>query len=394
MDLHSLYLHIPFCVHRCAYCDFNTYAGMEDKIEAYTAALCHEMELVSSSLPNRIPIHTIFFGGGTPTLLPKAEVEKIFYCFTKCFDLQKDAEITLEANPGTVSLDYLKFLRGLGANRLSFGMQSADEHELALLTRQHSLQDVVQAVEWARIAGFTNLNLDLIFGLPGQSLQTWQATVEAALALAPDHLSLYALTIEKGTPMQRWVARGLVQVPDDDTAADMYDWCSERLEQAGWRQYEISNWATRGADGQLQVCRHNLQYWLNRPYLGFGAGAHGYAAGIRTADVNGIQTYIGRIQEGSSLEFPTSPANVTAYRVERNDEMAEMMMVGLRLTELGVSNSAFQARFGISLEENYAKRIRTLTRAGLLEWTGGDETRLRLTKKGRLLGNRVFREFV
>ena len=363
-------------------------------MEAYITALCREMELVSHSAPSRIPVHTVFFGGGTPTLMPEREVEKAFNSIRQCFDLNSDAEITLEANPGTVSLDYLKFLRSLGANRLSFGMQSADEHELSLLTRQHGLGDVIQAVEWARTAGFDNLNLDLIFGLPGQALKTWKNTLETALELGPDHLSLYALTIEKGTPMQRWVTRGLMQEPDDDAAADMYEWSSQRLEQAGWRQYEISNWALRGADGQSRVCRHNLQYWLNRPYLGFGAGAHGYAGGVRTADVPGIQTYIDRIQRGSSLIFPSSPANISSHQIEREEEMAEMMMVGLRLTELGVSNASFVARFGTTLDQNYSKRIRMLMNSGLLEWVGGDEQRLRLTPKGRLLGNRVFREFV
>jgi oxygen-independent coproporphyrinogen III oxidase len=186
----------------------------------------------------------------------------------------------------------------------------------------------------------------------------------------------------------------LVQTPDDDGAADMYEWSSSRLAQAGWRQYEISNWAATGADGEPRVCRHNLQYWLNLPYLGFGAGAHGYAGGLRTADVPGIQTYIERIQKGQSLEFPASPANVTVHRVEPEEEMSEMMMVGLRLTELGVSNTAFKERFGLSLEDRYAKRIDNLTRAGLLEWAGEEDRRLRLTHRGRLLGNRVFREFV
>ena len=218
--------------------------------------------------------------------------------------------------------------------------------------------------------------------------------METILELKPDHLSLYALTVEKGTPLNRWVGRGLVVPPDGDDAAEMYEWASECLEQKGWSQYEISNWAQPGSNGQPRICVHNLQYWLNRPYLGFGAGAHGYADGVRTANTAGIQPYIDRVQNGMPLTFPASAGNVTAHFVTPDEEMAEMMMVGLRLTSQGVDNADFQARFGVSLAEQYKRSIRRLQASGLLEWVDGENSRLRLTKSGRLLGNRVFREFV
>lgn len=391
MEAHSLYLHIPFCRHRCAYCDFNTYAGQEQHINRYVDALCREMALVSSAAPERIPAHTIFFGGGTPSLLTGAQVAQVLEQAARCFDLQTGAEITLEANPGTVSLQSLRELRAAGVNRLSFGVQSAHPDDLRLLERQHSYLDAVQAVEWSRRAGFDNLSLDLIFGVPFQTLERWQRSVELVLDLTPEHLSFYSLTVEHGTPFRRWVERGLVPLPDDDLAADMYEWAMQRLERAGMYQYEISNWACRAVGGELLASRHNLQYWLNRPYLGFGAGAHGYAGGARTANVLGINAYIQQCAAGQPRAFPLGPALANAVTVDRASEMQETMMVGLRLVERGVDDAEFTQRFGLSLREAFLEPIQRLVGQGLLEWVNG---RLRLTPHGRLLGNRVFMEFV
>lgn len=391
MEAHSLYLHIPFCRHRCAYCDFNTYAGQEHNIPRYVGALCREMELVSASSAERVPVHTIFFGGGTPSLLPARDVGRILEQAARCFDLQPGAEITLEANPGTVNLEHLRALRAAGVNRLSYGVQSAHPDDLRLLERQHNYLDAVQAVEWSRRAGFDNLSLDLIFGVPFQTMDRWQRSVELVLGLRPEHLSFYALTVEHGTPFQRWAARGLVPAADDDLAADMYEWAGARLEQDGLRQYEISNWARSGQDGSLLVSRHNLQYWLNRPYLGLGAGAHGYAAGVRTANVLGIGAYIARCEDGAPREYPLGPALANAVVVDETAAMQETMMVGLRLVEQGVSDTTFTKRFGRGLTDVFGEQIARLTRQGLLEWDGD---RLRLTHRGRLLGNRVFIEFV
>ncbi|NLG98970.1 MAG: radical SAM family heme chaperone HemW [Chloroflexi bacterium] len=402
MDLYSIYLHVPFCRHRCSYCDFNTFAGQDRLIPAYVDAICKEICKVSAGAGERIPVHTVFFGGGTPSLLAVSYLERILDTLRERFDLLPGAEITLEANPGTVSPEYLQGLRRLGVNRLSFGMQSAHPDDLRLLERQHDFFDVAQAVKWSREAGFDNLSLDLIFALPGQPLARWQETLERAVAMQPDHLSLYSLIIEQGTPLQRRWARGLIPTVDDDLAADMYEWAMDYLPKVGFEQYEISNWARRAPGGILRACRHNLQYWYNRPYLGLGAGAHGYAAGTRTMNTGGIRPYIDRCEEAgaqqhaphAALAFPRSPATRRAIPLSREDEMQETMMVGLRLTQEGVSCEAFQQRFGQALEDTFGPQIDRLVKLGLLEWTGAEDRRLRLTRRGIMVGNQVFMEFV
>ena len=390
----SIYLHIPFCRHRCNYCDFNTYAGHEKQIPAYLRALRHEIAFLGKSAGSRLPAHTVFFGGGTPSLVPPDEIRLVLEQIAKRFDLLPEAEITMEANPGTVSKSQLSALRAAGVNRLSFGMQSSHPEELRLLERIHSFTDVIDAVRWSRQAGFDNLSLDLIFGLPFQSLARWKDTLECALALRTEHLSLYALTVEPGTRLHTWVRRGIVPAPDEDEAAEMYEYAMERLERDGLRQYEISNWARSSESGVDYASRHNVQYWSDLPYLGLGAGAHGYAAGVRTANVDGIGQYIRRMENENDLAFPLSPANKVSEAIDRSTEMQEWMMVGLRLTEQGVSRAVFCERFNQELGTVFGHEISELTRVGLLEWVGERQDRLRLTRKGRLLGNQVFMRFV
>jgi oxygen-independent coproporphyrinogen-3 oxidase len=272
-------------------------------------------------------------------------------------------------------------------------MQSAHPDDLRLLERQHNFFDVDQAVRWARQAGFDNLNLDLIFGLPGQSIDRWGDTLERALGIGPEHLSLYSLTIEHGTPLQRRWARGMIPLVDDDLAAEMYELAMDRLDSAGFEQYEISNWARRAAN-ERYACRHNLQYWHNQPYLGFGAGAHGYAANTRTINVGGIRPFIERCAQTGGTVFPAGPAARRAIPIDRTTEMQETMMVGLRLTQEGVSKCRFQKRFGQTLEECFGMEIQHMLAVGLLEWTPGEDQHLRLTRRGRLLGNQVFMQFV
>ena len=400
MDPYSLYLHIPFCRHRCAYCDFNTYAGIEELIPAYLDALCREAQLLAASAGARLPVHTIFFGGGTPSLLSPSEIGHIIRVLADLFYLSEEIEITLEANPGTLSIEYVRDLHSLGFNRLSLGMQSSHPEELRLLERQHDYHDVVNAVNWARQAGINNLNLDLIFGLPYQGLDDWQENLEHAIQLSPDHLSLYALTLEHGTPMAHWVARGLLAEPDPDLAAEMYEWAAERLAQGGYEQYEISNWAYNANSGVQLACQHNLQYWHNQPYLGLGAGAHGFAGGLRTANVLSPAAYIRRCQDGWDLSsesvpaFPVTPATVNAQPVDRATEMGETMMMGLRLTQEGVSRIVFQNRFDQALVDVFGEEIDELLALGLLEWFGSGQEILRLTARGRLLGNQVFMRFI
>jgi oxygen-independent coproporphyrinogen-3 oxidase len=396
---YSLYFHIPFCTHRCAYCDFNTYANQEDSIPAYVDALCKEIEFVGHNSKGRhLPpptIHTIFFGGGTPSLLSPLQFDSIFKSIRSAFTLTSDTEISIEANPGTVTYDALRQLREIGINRISFGVQSANMEELQMLERTHNFFDVIEAVTSARKAGFDNLNLDLIYGLPEQSMVTWQSTVKRILDLHPEHISAYALTLEHGTPFGRWSSKGLLPLPDPDLAADMYEWAGETLEANGYINYEISNWAKPNHE-----CRHNLQYWRGLPYLAFGAGAHGYADGYRYSNALRIKTYIERLtnHQVSSLDFPLSPATVNQHKQSQKDDMSEFMMTGLRLTQEGVSIQEFQSRFGTSMGDKFENEINELLKLGLLEKQTSEFTEnsevLRHTPRGRLLGNQVFMRFV
>jgi oxygen-independent coproporphyrinogen-3 oxidase len=257
-----------------------------------------------------------------------------------------------------------------------------------MLERAHSYFDVINAVAWARQAGFDNLNLDLIYGLPLQTLDDWSATLKLILGLDPEHLSLYALTLEHGTPFGRWASRGLMPLPDPDLAADMYEWADETLYAAGYQQYEISNWSKPGLE-----CRHNLQYWRGLPYLAAGAGAHGYVNGYRYSNVLRIKTYIERLTDSRipNLDFPLTPATVNHHKQSLQDDIGEFMMTGLRLTREGVSANTFQERFGQDLEDVYGKEIEDLIRLGLL---ARQAERLVLTRRGRLLGNQAFARFV
>lgn len=396
----SVYLHIPFCHHRCSYCDFNTYTGLDDLIPDYTQALCSEINFIAANCVQRIPVHTVFIGGGTPSILPIIELAKVFEALNRDFEIINGAEFTLEANPERVTYDYLKGLRSLGINRLSLGMQTANPEELRLLERQHDYDRIARTVSLARKAGFDNINLDLIFGLPHQTVESWKVSLELGLTLNPDHFSLYALTVEEGTPLADWIHKGLLIEPDPDLAADMYEWASERLERNGFKQYEISNWAKYENNNGLLACRHNLQYWRNLPYLGLGAGAHGYAGGIRTANELSPRRYIQcflseNVKRGQNqLLFPSTPAAVNVQDVKQDQEIRETMMMGLRLTEEGVSREAFQARFGMSLEEIYETEIVESISEGLLEWEPTHKDCLRLTPRGRLLGNQVFVRFI
>lgn len=399
MDEYGLYLHIPFCQHRCAYCDFNTYAGLEHLITEYVEALCREVKYLSAYTQDQIFVRTIFFGGGTPSLLPEQQVEKILANIHDRFVVSAAAEITLEANPGTVNLAYLRNLSSLGINRLSFGMQSAHFAELQMLERTHGNVDVVNGVQWARMAGIENINLDLMFGLPDQSVETWEKSLRMACKLEPSHFSLYALTLEHGTPMQAWVARGLMSKPDSDVAAEMYELGSEFMQTHGYQQYEISNWA-KGEEGKgLLSCQHNLQYWRNLAYLGLGAGAHGYANNMRVANVLAPAQYISKMSLSNERrnpadvpqDFPKTPATSNINPVNKETEMGETMMMGLRLVQEGVSQETFFNRFGVALMDVYGPEIKTLLLQGLLEWQGDI---LRLTAHGRLLGNQVFLRFI
>ena len=389
MSAYALYIHIPFCVHRCAYCDFNTYAGYAQWIPDYVAALCAELRQVADAAPQRIQVKTIFFGGGTPSLLAAAQYARILDTIHQHYEVLPQAEISTEANPGALDTAALKSWRQAGINRLSFGVQSVHADELRLLERIHDFFTVIENVAAARQAGFDNINLDLIYGLPCQSLPRWEENLHWALRLQPEHLSLYALTLEHGTPFARWVARGLLPAPDADLSAEMYALAQDRLASRGYAQYEISNWAQPGRE-----CRHNLTYWRGEPYLGFGAGAHGYAEGTRYRNAPGIRAYVQRIQNGQA-HFPASAAAIERRELSRQDEMEEAMMMGLRLTQEGVSEAAFRSRFGLSIEEAFPRPLRTVMAQGLTEWVNfPDGLHLRLRPSAYLLGNQAFMQFI
>ena len=389
----SLYIHVPFCRYRCGYCDFNTYAGLDDLKPNYVKAVCREMELLALSYQEKLSLHTIYFGGGTPSLLTVSQVEAILTSVKQFFDLSPYAEISLEANPGTVNQAYLHDLHRLGINRLSMGMQSADPSMLRLLDRQHEPWEVFDAVRFARKAGFDNINLDLIFGLPDQRMEGWRNTLDVATSLKPEHLSLYSLTVEKGTPLNVWVNHGLVSEPDPDGAADMYEYALERLDNLNFEHYEISNWASNNGTHTLS-CRHNLQYWRNLPYIGIGAGAHGFINGFRTINVAHPSKYIEKVLQGCQGEFPRTPATVSLNPIDKETEIGETLMMGLRLLCEGVSARIFQQRFHENMAEYFRTEINKYIGLGLLEWEPNEGDKLRLSRKGYLLGNQVFQAFV
>ncbi|MFN8422977.1 MAG: radical SAM family heme chaperone HemW [Anaerolineae bacterium] len=275
----GLYVHIPFCAKKCPYCDFNTYAGLEARFEPYVQALCRELAMRAPDIAGRI-VTTVFIGGGTPTVLANEQLARIMQAVRDNVALDADAEITSEANPGTVDAAKFDGLRAAGVNRLSIGAQSLQPDELAFLGRIHGVGDVGRAVDAARNAGFDNLNVDFMFGLPGQPMAAWRDTLRRALDLGTDHLSLYSLIVEPETPLHHWVAAGAVAAPDDDVAAAHYEAAMEVLGGAGFQHYEVSNWART----PLHQSRHNLVYWRNLDYLAVGAGAHGH---LRSFDVDG-----------------------------------------------------------------------------------------------------------
>lgn len=297
----------------------------------------------------------------------------------RVFSLPADAEVTVEANPGTVDEAYLCRLRRAGVNRLSLGVQSLDDRLLGLLGRIHTAQEAIAAVRDARAAGFQNLNLDLMLGLPRQTLADWQECVWGALVLMPEHLSLYVLAVEEDTPLAERIKGGALPAPDDDLAAEMYEWAEETLAGAGYVHYEISNWARPGL-----ACRHNLIYWRNESYLGLGAAAHSWSCGKRRSNVCHPADYIEAVQDGRA---PVAEAEI----IDPSLEMAETMMMGLRLLQEGVSFDRFERRFGVEMLEVYGAEIAGAVGDGLLERTAD---RVRLTRRGALLGNRVFVRFV
>jgi len=373
---------------RCSYCAFNVYTHLEHRIAPFVEALIREIAWVGRANPGQ-PVHTIYFGGGTPTLLTLAQYRRILETIHTHFDVLPEVEISSEANPDDLTdMAYVRGLRDLGIERLSIGVQSAVESELAMYGRLHDAETVVQCVANARAAGFTNLSLDLIYGAPGQTLPMWHESLDAVIGLEPEHLSLYALGLEPKTAMDYWVERGKLPRPDDDLAADMYEVATERLDAAGFVQYEISNWAKPGYESV-----HNIQYWRNLPYVGLGPGAHGYAGGYRYQTIRSPHKYIEVMENGEAeaQPFPLTPALDSAEQVSREDEISETIMMGMRLLEAGVSLAAFEQRFGVGLLDIRGDAVAKYAQMGAVELM---EDRLRFTERGRFISNRVLRDLV
>lgn len=383
----GIYVHIPFCRTKCRYCDFASLPGRQDLYAPYVAALLQSIGQARARWPGPA-FDTLYIGGGTPTALAPDRLTAIVEACHTHLGLPTGAEITCEANPGTVSRQTLQALRGGGVNRLSLGAQSFNDDELALLGRIHDRQAIIEAFQEARRARFENISLDLIYGVPRQSLDSWEHTLRQALALEPEHLSLYALTLEPGTPMASDVQCGALPDPDDALAADMYLMAQEMLSARGYWQYEISNWARSHPEDTPEreprlASRHNLHYWHNERYLGLGSAAYSFDGRSRFGRCPDPAEFVRRIGAGEDTMD-------TEELACPDTQMDETMMLGLRLVS-GIAWSAFKKRFGCDLRDVYAEPIARLQESGLLIL---DHTGIRLAPTAYLIGNRVFAEFL
>lgn len=373
----GIYIHIPFCRSRCSYCDFATGLYHAELAEEYVHAVVDEIE--STTISDEFGVDTIYFGGGTPSLLSAAQLGAILDAVRGRFRVDEPAEITMEMNPGTISPEILRAFRVKGVNRASFGAQTFDDGELARLGRSHTVADTLKTFSDLRLAGFDNVSFDLIAGLPGQSLQRWQSNVEEALELRPEHLSFYLLEVHPGTPLAEHIRRGIQPTPDDDLAAIMYEWMLERAEEAGYQHYEISNLCLPGF-----ASRHNTKYWTGAPYFGFGCSAHSYDGRARRwSNHRDIRTYVQSIESGGS------PV-VQEQQLSDIDIRSEAIFLGLRMMG-GVDIKRFRDSYGIDLRETHKGDLNRFVDAGLVEFEGDV---VKLTRAGALMSNEVFAAFV
>lgn len=374
----SVYLHIPFCAKMCHYCDFATYMVKGQPVDDYLDALGTEMALTLAGSPAG-EVETIFVGGGTPTILSSRQMERLLSLVRHYFPRRSEnLEFTMEANPGTLDREKLTVMREGGVNRLSIGAQSFNDELLRTIGRDHDAAAVLRSLSDARDAGFENVSLDLMFGLPRQTVQMLKETLEMAFALEVQHFSAYALIVEEKTLFAHLQRKGQLPLPSDDEEYDMYQLVRKQMALNGYEQYEVSNFCQKGFQS-----RHNTTYWLNEPYYAFGVGAHGYVAGKRYANVRGVKPYI------QSLHHNRLP-RADHYKVSRTEDMENTMILGLRMQE-GVSLVRFEQRFGVRLMDTYGPIVRELAQKGWLEF---DDTTVRLTDQGLLWGNEVFARFL
>lgn len=372
----GVYIHIPFCRSRCSYCDFATGIYQGELAERYVRALLTE---IASSAHARNLVETIYFGGGTPSLLTSSQLERILVALHDRFAVDRDSEITVEMNPGTVTRDQLRAFRDLGVNRASFGAQTFDDAELAKLGRSHTSADTLKTFHELRAAGFTNVSFDLIAGLPGQTLAGWQRNIEQSLALQPEHLSFYLLEVHSGTPLADHIRRGIQPKPDDDLAAVMYEWMIQRASEAGYEHYEISNLCRAGF-----VSRHNTKYWTGAPYFGFGCSAHSFDGRTRRwSNQRDVLRYVEAVEQG------LSPV-VEDQQLSDADLRAEALFLGMRMMR-GVDVREYNEVFGVDLRVEHQDELERFCEAGLVEFDGD---LIKLTRNGALMSNEVFAAFV
>ena len=371
----ELYVHIPFCVKKCDYCDFLSAPAGRDTQEQYVQALLHEIQTEGGR--RKEPVASVFIGGGTPSILEADLLEKILKALSRCFYIEKEAEVTMEANPGTLTLEKLRICRENGVNRLSLGLQSPDDTELASLGRIHDYQQFLESYQMAREAGFHNVNVDLMFGIPGQTRDGWEKSLRTVAALNPEHISAYSLIIEEGTP---FAARNLA-LPDEDTEYQMYEDTARILGEYGFEQYEISNYARGG-----KACIHNIGYWTGVSYLGLGLGAASLMDGCRFTNTTSLERYT------TASRKPDFPDNIRKdlIKLTRQEQMEEFMFLGLRLRS-GISKAEFAKRFGIPIEEIYGDVIRRYKELALLQEENG---RIFLSRHGIHVSNTVMADFL
>jgi oxygen-independent coproporphyrinogen-3 oxidase len=379
MDRAGIYIHVPFCRSRCSYCDFATGAFEAALAAVYVGALAREIESFKSD-DARPEVDTVYFGGGTPSLLTPEQVSRVLEAVRGKFDVDARAEVTLEMNPGTVTPERLRALREAGVNRASFGAQTFDDRELKRLGRTHTADDTRRTLRDLRAAGFDNVSFDLIAGLPRQTLAQWERNLDEALALQPEHLSLYLLEVHEGTPLAEQIRQGRYSTPDPDLAAEMYRLLVERARAAGYEQYEISNFCLKGRES-----RHNVKYWTGAPFYGFGNSAHSFdGRRTRWSNERDARAYVKSVEEKGT-------AVVTREELDERGAGAEALFLGLRLLSKGVDLAEHRARFHRDVRADYAADLARFDEAGLIEMDGDV---LRLTPAGALLSNEVFAAFV
>lgn len=372
----GIYVHVPFCARKCQYCDFHSVVADETFVGSYFDAFEQEL-LVRSREAAADSFDTLFIGGGTPSILTISRLDRLLRMLTSSFTFSSGAEITVEVNPSSLSLAKLRCLRSWGVNRLSMGVQSFEPHLLEALGRLHTVEQVFQSLRSARQVGFDNISMDLMFGLPDQTMAQWQATLATAVQLGIQHLSAYALILEEATPFYRWAQQGLLALPDEDTEACMFETTMQYLPDHGMPQYEISNYARLGCESQ-----HNMLYWTGKPYLALGSGAAGYWRGRRYVNTKDMALYVSGWQNHAAtetLELEEFP--------NRYQQMDEYMMTGMRLLR-GIHGPTFAKRFGMAISEAYPAQLQRLLERNLVQWTA--DGYLQLTYAGRVLGNHVF----